>query len=162
MILSVIGYILIRPYIEKFFKVMHERERAKRKEKEKEQKEKDGVKGKKAKVSANALRNQGSGKVLGEVQESDDEIESGDSDEEEEVEENVNENDIPDEEDEGKASGVPEWGRHARKRQKKYLKGLEKNRIAEPVSLSDEQMLEMLDWSESEEEKAGNDATAAA
>ena len=72
--LSVIGYIIIRPYIEAWFKKMSERDRKKMQEKEKAKREAQG--GKKAKVSANTLRGgaSGGGKVLGEVENTDDEI----------------------------------------------------------------------------------------
>ncbi|TPR02338.1 hypothetical protein CAN33_0043805 [Aspergillus niger] len=108
-ILSVVGYILVRPYIERFFK--------------------------KAKVSANELRGGGGGgRVLGEVENTDDEIEDG--------------------EDFATASGVPEWGKNARKRQKKYMKNLEKEAESRTHNLSEEQLMELLDWSESEDEKS--------
>ena len=136
-ILSVVFYIVIRPYIEKFFRWSSEKERTRREEKEKEEKEATGHEaGRKAKVSANSLRGGAaaaadeSGKVLGEVDNTDDEL-----DDEEEGE------DIKF----AKASGVPEWGKNARKRQKKQARNTH--------NLSDEQLLGMLDWSESEDEK---------
>lgn len=117
---------------------------------EKQKKEKEswgtGKGGKKAKASANALRggNGGgggeTGKVLGEVDDTDEEVDHS--------------SDEPEGEDEAAASGVPEFGRHARKRQKKYLKSLEKNQVPKAAELSDQQLLELLDWSESEEDKA--------
>ncbi|OOG00639.1 hypothetical protein ASPCADRAFT_202471 [Aspergillus carbonarius ITEM 5010] len=126
---SVIGYLLLRPYIEAFFKKMHDRERKKIKEKEEAKKNE-----KKAKVSANALRGGGGGgRVLGEVENTDDEIEDG--------------------EDFATASGVPEWGKNARKRQKKYLKSLEKEAESRTHKLSEDQLMELLDWSDSEDEK---------
>ncbi|GLA65896.1 hypothetical protein AtubIFM55763_002761 [Aspergillus tubingensis] len=129
-ILSVIGYLLIRPYIERFFKFMHDRDRKKQLEKEKAKKD-----GKKAKMSANELRGgAGAGRVLGEVENTDDEIEDG--------------------EDFATASGVPEWGKNARKRQKKYMKNLEKEAESRTHNLSEEQLMELLDWSESEDDKA--------
>ena len=131
-ILSVIFYILIRPYIEKFFKYLHDRER--RKEKEKKQAQKAALGGKKAKMSANALRGGESGKVLGEVENTDDEVED---EEESEL---------------AQASGVPEWNSMARKRQKKYLKNLKKENGKRAEKLSEEQIMELLDWSESESE----------
>lgn len=136
-ILSVAGYILVRPYIEKLFAHMHDKDRKKQQEKERKEREARG--GKKAKVSANTLRGGAgaeSGKVLGEVENTDDEIEDG-------------------EEDFATASGVPEWGKNARKRQKKHLKNLEKEAEERTHKLSDEQLMEMLDWSESEDEKKG-------
>ncbi|PWY89839.1 hypothetical protein BO70DRAFT_349850 [Aspergillus heteromorphus CBS 117.55] len=148
-ICSVIGYILVRPYIEKFFKKMQDREiRKEREKKEKAEAERaaGGGKKKKAKVSANALRGgAGAGKVLGEVENTDDEIEGeegadGAAEEEEEV-------------DFATASGVPEWGKNARKRQKKYWKSLEKEAESRTQQLSEEQIKELLDWSESEDEK---------
>ncbi|KAE8379611.1 trafficking PGA2-domain-containing protein [Aspergillus bertholletiae] len=131
-VLSVIGYILIRPYIEAFFKKMSDRERKKMKEKEEAKKEAQG--GKKAKVSANTLRGgaSGGGKVLGEVENTDDEIDDG--------------------EDFATASGVPEWTKNAKKRQKKYMKSL-KEAEANTNQLSRDQIMELLDWSDSENEK---------
>lgn len=128
-------YILARPYIDLFFRKWWEWDQRRKREKEKAQKAAFGATGKKAKVSANSLR--GSGKVLGEVENTDDEIE----------------------EDEAKASGVPEWGKMARKRQKKYLKSLEKEAEKRAEQLSDEQLLELLDWSDSDEEKDKPKAT---
>lgn len=128
---SVIFYLLIRPYIEKFFKYLHDRER--RKEKEKKEKERAALGGKKAKMSANALRGGAEkGKVLGEVENTDDELE-------EEGEDEL-----------AQAIGVPEWNGMARKRQKKYLKNLAKGQRAE--KLSEDQIMELLDWSEEEGE----------
>ncbi|KAE8365620.1 trafficking PGA2-domain-containing protein [Aspergillus caelatus] len=129
--LSVIGYVIIRPYIELFFKKMSERDRRKMKEKEKAKKE--AQEGKKAKVSANTLRGgaTGGGKVLGEVENTDDEIEEG--------------------EDFATASGVPEWTKNAKKRQKKYMKSL-KEAEANANKLSQDQIMELLDWSDSEHE----------
>lgn len=144
-IASVVGYILIRPYIEAFFKKMHDRERRKEQEKEKAEKKERKAK---AKVSANALRGgvsgEGEGKVLGEVENTDDEV---DSDEVEEIEgENA--------EDFAAASGVPEWGKNARKRAKKHAKKLEAEEAEGSASkLSEDQLMELLDWSESEDEK---------
>ncbi|KAJ6096378.1 hypothetical protein N7486_007124 [Penicillium sp. IBT 16267x] len=127
---SVIFYVLIRPYIEKFFKYLNDRDR--RKEKEKKEKEKAALNGKKAKKSANSLRAGETGKVLGEV-DTEDELEEG--------EENL-----------ALASGVPEWNKMARKRQKKYMKNLEKQNGKRAEEFSEEQLLELLDWSESENE----------
>ncbi|KAJ5611291.1 hypothetical protein N7510_008010 [Penicillium lagena] len=138
--LIVIGYLLLRPYIEKLFKWSHDRSH--RKEKEKKEKEKERAGGKKAKMSANALRGgrggAESGKVLGEVDNTEDELGS----EDEEGEDTAN------------ASGVPEWNKMARKRQKKYLKNIEKQAYASAESLTDDQVLELLDWSEEEGEDA--------
>ncbi|KAJ5194600.1 uncharacterized protein N7498_008038 [Penicillium cinerascens] len=132
-IASVVFYILIRPYIEKFFKYLHDRER--RKEKEKKEAEKAKLGGKKAKVSANSLRGGDKGKVLGEVDNTDDEVED-------------------DEEDElAEASGVPEWNKMARKRQKKYIKNLQKKEGPKAEKFTEEEIMELLDWSESEGEK---------
>lgn len=130
--LSVIGYLIIRPYIEAFFKKMSDRDRRKMKEKEEAKKAANG--GKKAKVSANTLRGgaSGGGKVLGEVENTDDEIEDG--------------------EDFATASGVPEWTKNARKRQKKHMKNL-KEAEANANKLSQDQIMELLDWSDSEGEK---------
>jgi hypothetical protein len=127
---SVIVYLILRPYIEKFFKYLHDRDR--KKEKEKKEKERAARGGKKAKMSANALRGGDKGKVLGEVENTDDEIEEDGEDEL------------------AQASGVPEWNGMARKRQKKYLKNLAKGQRAE--KLSEEQIMELLDWSEEDEE----------
>ncbi|KAA8651348.1 hypothetical protein EYZ11_000966 [Aspergillus tanneri] len=128
-ILSVTGYIIIRPYIEKFFAKMQERDRKKAEEKKWAQAEATGASGdKKAKVSANSLR--AGGKVLGEVENTDDELDDG--------------------EDFATASGVPELGKNARKRLKKNMK---KEAGQRTHNLSDEQLMELLDWSESEDEK---------
>lgn len=135
---SVVFYILIRPYIEKLFKYMQDRDR--RKEKEKKEKERAAWSGKKAKTSANALRGGGSGsdgKVLGEVENTDDEVED-----DEEADLNL-----------AMASGVPEWNQMARKRQKKYIKNLKKQSGERAQAFTEEQIMEMLDWSESEDEK---------
>lgn len=129
-IASVIFYLILRPYIERFFKYLHDRER--KKEKEKKEKERAALGGKKAKMSANALRGGDGGKVLGEVENTDDEVEEGGEDEL------------------VQASGVPEWNGMARKRQKKYLKNMAKGQRAE--KLSEDQIMELLDWSEEEEE----------
>jgi len=132
-IASVVFYIIIRPYIERFFRWSSDRERKRREEKEKQQAEATGYsEGKKAKVSANSLRsgkpvaaeNEG-GKVLGEVENTDDEV---DDDEEGEAVRFAKEN------------GVPEWGKNVRRRQKKQPSH----------NLTEEQLLEMLDWSEEE------------
>ncbi|KAJ5102358.1 hypothetical protein NUU61_004580 [Penicillium alfredii] len=134
----VLVYVVLRPYLEKFFKWLHDRDR--RKEKEKKEADKaarTGAGTKKPKMSANALRGgSGSGgKVLGEVDNTDDELEDEDED-------NL-----------AKASGVPEWNNMARKRQKKYLKNLQKEAGKRADDLSEEQIMELLDWSESEGEK---------
>lgn len=134
-ILSVVGYILVRPYIEAWFKKMADRDFKKQQEKEKARRAALGDK--KAKVSANALRGGGSsdsgtGKVLGEVENTDDEIEE--------------------EEDFATASGVPEWSKTARKRQKKSNKNPEAEEQTQ--RLSKEQIMELLDWSDEEGEKA--------
>ncbi|KAJ5469110.1 hypothetical protein N7475_006862 [Penicillium sp. IBT 31633x] len=125
---SVIFYLLIRPYIEKTFKWMHDRDRRKEKEKREKEKAQFG----KVKVSPNTLRAGGDskGKVLGEVDNTDDELE--------------------DEEDlMAAASGVPEWNKMARKRQKNYIKNVKKDQRAE--DLDRDQIMELLDWSEEEE-----------
>jgi hypothetical protein len=132
-IASVIFYILIRPYIEKFFKYLHDRDRRKEKEKKEAERAKRG--GKKAKVSANSLRGGDKGKVLGEVENTDDEVED---DEEDELVE---------------ASGVPEWNKMARRRQKKYIKNLQKKEGPKAEKFTEEEIMELLDWSESEDEK---------
>lgn len=132
---SVVFYIIIRPYIEKLFKYLQDRDR--RKEKEKKEAEKAAMGGKKAKMSANALRGGGDGKVLGEVENTDDEAE-----EDEEADLNL-----------AMASGVPEWNQMARKRQKKYIKNMKKQSGQRAEAFSEEQLMEMLDWSESEDEQ---------
>lgn len=134
-ILSVVFYILVRPYIEKGFKWLHDRDR--RKEKEKKEQERAAFGKKKPKMSANALRGGETGKVLGEVEASDDEIEA------EEGEEDIL----------AAASGVPEWHGMARKRQKRYIKNLQKQEGQKAEKLSEDQMMELLDWSDSETEK---------
>lgn len=133
---SVVFYIIVRPYIEKFFKYLHDRQR--RQEKEKKEQEKAAFGGGKAKMSANALRG-GGGKVLGEVDNDDEEVEE---EEEEEADLNL-----------AMASGVPEWNQMARKRQKKYIKNLKKESGQRAEAYSEEQLMEMLDWSEDEEKK---------
>ncbi|KAL4806750.1 trafficking PGA2-domain-containing protein [Aspergillus unguis] len=145
-IASVVGYILIRPYIEAFFKKMHERDRKKQQEKEKAKRKEA-----KAKVSPNSLRTggaaagDGEGRVLGEVENTDDELES-DNDNDKEPGENA--------EEFATASGVPEWGKNARKRAKKHAKKLEKEaEETKGPKLSEDQIKELLDWSESEDEK---------
>ncbi|KAJ5127985.1 hypothetical protein N7448_008764 [Penicillium atrosanguineum] len=130
---SVIFYVLIRPYIEKFFKFLHDRDR--RKEKEKKEAERAKLGGKKAKMSANSLRGGDKGKVIGEVENTDDEVED---DEEDELVE---------------ASGVPEWNKMARKRQKKYIKNLQKKEGPKAEKFTEDEIMELLDWSESEDEK---------
>jgi hypothetical protein len=126
---SVVFYLIVRPYIEKLFKWMHDRDRRK----EKEKKEKERAEFGKVKISPNSLRGGGGddkGKVLGEVDNTDDELE--------------------DEEDVmAAASGVPEWNKMARKRQKNYIKNVKKEQRVE--GLSRDQIYELLDWSEDEE-----------
>ncbi|GIK05697.1 hypothetical protein Aspvir_009810 [Aspergillus viridinutans] len=131
-IVSVVVYVLIRPYIEAWFRKMHEKDRKKQLEKEKA--EREATRKNKAKMSANALRGGATdgGKVLGEVENTDDEIETGDF---------------------ATASGVPEWGKNARKRQKKFMKDLQREAEQRTEKLSDEQVMELLDWSESEDER---------
>ncbi|KAL1963113.1 hypothetical protein VTN77DRAFT_8656 [Rasamsonia byssochlamydoides] len=125
----VAGYIMIRPLIELFFRKTFERKMEREDAKRKAQEAAFTEPGKKAKMSANSLR---SGKVLGEV----------DTDEEEEINNGK-----------GKSSGVPEWGKGARKRQKKYLKNLEREAERRAEELTEQEILELLDWSESEDEK---------
>lgn len=126
----VVFYLIIRPYIHKLFKWMYDRDQ--KKEKEKKDRERAEFAGK-AKVSANALRGGGSsGKVLGEVEGSDEEVE--------EDEEDV----LP------HASGVPEWSQMARKRQKKYLKSINKQNGKHAENMTEEQLMQLLDWSDEE------------
>lgn len=132
-IASVVFYILIRPYIEKLFKYLQERDL--RKQREKKEAERAAMGGKKAKMSANALRGGGDGKVLGEVENTDDEVED-----DEEADLNL-----------AMASGVPEWNQMARKRQKKYIKNMKKQTGQRAQAFSEEQIMEMLDWSDSDE-----------
>ncbi|KAJ5873787.1 uncharacterized protein N7529_002217 [Penicillium soppii] len=124
---SVVFYLIVRPYIEKLFKWMHDRDRRK----EKEKRDKERAEFGKVKISPNSLRGGGDkGKVIGEVENTDDELE--------------------DEEDVmAAASGVPEWNKMARKRQKNYIKNVKKDQRAQ--DLSREQIMELLDWSEDEE-----------
>ncbi|KAJ5894823.1 hypothetical protein N7495_006514 [Penicillium taxi] len=129
---SVIVYLILRPYIEKLFKWLQERDR--RLQKEKEEKRKAALGGKKAKVSANSLRGGESGKVLGEVENTEDELEE-------------------DDEFTAEASGVPEWSKMARKRQKRYMKNLEKKEGGRAEKLSEDQIKELLDWSDDEDDK---------
>ncbi|PYH49505.1 uncharacterized protein BP01DRAFT_352968 [Aspergillus saccharolyticus JOP 1030-1] len=161
-ILSVVGYLIVRPYIEAWFKKMHEKDRKKHMEKKRAQEAAAGAAAaggsskekKKARMSANALRGGGGGRVLGEVENTDDEIED--------AEENLNENGgnaasaatttTITQEDFATASGVPEWGKNARKRQKKFQKSLEKEAEKQTQKLSEEQIMELLDWSEDEAE----------
>ncbi|KAL4786306.1 trafficking PGA2-domain-containing protein [Aspergillus varians] len=139
-ILSVVGYLIIRPYIEAFFKMMNERDRKKQQEKDRAAKKERLAK---AKLSPNELRGgrEPEGKVLGEVENTDDELD--------EVEEGE------DAEEFATASGVPEWGKNARKRAKKHAKKLEKEGADQnPVNqMTEEQLMELLDWSEDEDEK---------
>ncbi|OJJ44981.1 hypothetical protein ASPZODRAFT_661190 [Penicilliopsis zonata CBS 506.65] len=139
-LLIVFAYLLVRPYIDRFFKWSYERDRLKREEKKKKEEEAFGVtEDSQAKVSANSLRGGGAaaaaaprepGKVLGEVENSDDEINEA--------------------EEFATASGVPEWGKNARKRQKKYQKNLEKGGNTRAKNLSEDQIKELLEWSDSE------------
>ncbi|PYI32596.1 hypothetical protein BP00DRAFT_424777 [Aspergillus indologenus CBS 114.80] len=161
-ILSVVGYLIIRPYIEAWFKKMHEKDRKKHMEKKRAQEAAAGGgaagKGekKKARMSANALR--GGGRVLGEVENTDDEIED-----EEDATTGATTTatatatasaatSTVTQEDFATASGVPEWGKNARKRQKKYQKSLEKEAEKQTQKLSEEEIMELLDWSEDEAE----------
>ncbi|KAL3475500.1 trafficking PGA2-domain-containing protein [Aspergillus californicus] len=136
---SVIGYLIIRPYIEGFFKMMHERDRKKAQEKERAEKGEKGT----AKISPNTLRGGGGGgdeggKVLGEVEHTDDELEA----EGENAEEFAT------------ASGVPEWGKNTRKRAKKNAQKLEREGANTKASkMTEDQLMELLDWSDSEDEK---------
>ncbi|KAK1139189.1 hypothetical protein N8T08_001184 [Aspergillus melleus] len=141
-ILSVVGYILVRPYIEKLFAHLHDKNHRKEQEKVRAAREAAAANGE-AKMSANELRggrraadtSSSGGRVLGEVENTDDEIDEQ-------------------EEDVATASGVPELGKNARKRQKKQMRNLEKDAQgqASTHNLSEEQLMELLDWSESEDE----------
>lgn len=144
-VLSVVGYIIIRPYIERFFRWSSDRQRARKAEKEKREQEATGATEgmERPKVSANSLRGdkkkkeeeEEGGKVLGEVENTDDEVGSEDEEESEAIKF-------------ARASGVPEWGKNARKRQKKSRKMKESAH-----GLTDEQLMDLLDWSESDEGK---------
>lgn len=143
-VLSVVGYIIVRPYIERFFRWSSDRERARKAEKEKKEQEATGMSEgmERPKVSANSLRGgkkkeeeEEGGKVLGEVENTDDEVGSEDEEESEAIKF-------------ARASGVPEWGKNARKRQKKGRKMKESAH-----GLTDEQLMELLDWSESDDGK---------
>ena len=140
-ICSVVGYIIARPYIEALFKKMGERDRRKQQEKEKKKKA-EAEAGGKAKVSANTLRGgkpAGEGKVLGEVENTDDELENEEGE------------GADDEVDFATASGVPEFADNARRRQKKHAKSLEKDSKGK-AKLSEDKLMELLDWSDSEDE----------
>ena len=145
-ILYVVFYIIIRPYIEKFFRWTSDKERKRKEEQEKKEREATGYEaGRKSKVSANNLRGGAaaaneSGKVLGEVDNTDDEV-----DDDEEEGEDVKF---------ARASGVPEWpsGKNARKRQKKQARNLAES-SQKTHNLTDEQLMELLDWSDSDAEK---------
>ncbi|KAH8692289.1 trafficking PGA2-domain-containing protein [Talaromyces proteolyticus] len=123
-IVIVFGYLMVRPWIELFFKKMFERQMdkddAERKKKREEEEGflAEGVE--KARKSGNSLR-------------------VGGGQEEEGSEEEAEEEKI-------KASGVMEWGRGARKRAKK----VEKKKLKE--QMTEEELLELLDWSESDAE----------
>lgn len=119
----VVGYILIRPYIDMFFRKWFDYDQKRKKIKEEKRRA-----AKQAKASANSLR-------------------AGNADTEESSE------DDEDEEEEAETSGVAEWDRLARKRQKKYVKSLGKEATKLPDGMTHEQLLELLDWSESEDEK---------
>lgn len=142
-VLSVVGYIIIRPYIERFFRWSSDRQRARKAEKEKREQEATGATEgmERPKVSANSLRGEKKkkeeegGKVLGEVENTDDEVGSEDEEESEAIKF-------------ARASGVPEWGKNARKRQKKGRKMKESAH-----GLTDEQLMDLLDWSDSDEGK---------
>ena len=143
-VLSVVGYIIVRPYIERFFRWSSDRERARKAEKEKAEAEATGATEgmERPRVSANSLRGgkkkegEGEGgKVLGEVENTDDEVGSEDEEESEVIKF-------------ARASGVPEWGKNARKRSKKGRKMKESAH-----GLTNEQLMDLLDWSESEDGK---------
>ena len=73
--------------------------------------------------------------MLGEVENTDDEVGSEDEEESEAIKF-------------ARASGVPEWGKNARKRSKKGRKMKESAH-----GLTNEQLMDLLDWSESEDGK---------
>lgn len=127
----VCGYIMLRPLIDMFFRKLFEQGRDKEDARKREQDEAFGVTGKKAKMSANALRTPGM--VIGEV----------DTEDEEEINKDNG----------SKATGIRPWGSSARKRQQKFLNQEAKRRAAK--EMTDEQMLELLDWSESEDDGKG-------
>lgn len=126
-ILAVVAcYVAIRPYIDRFFRWTYERDLKKREAKKAAEAEAFGMPAdERVRKSANALR-------------------GGES-----------EKDGEPGEDFATASGVPEWSRNARKRQKKYLRSVmerEAGTAAAADELSEEQVMELLDWSESEVE----------
>ncbi|GAD93332.1 hypothetical protein NFIA_056710 [Paecilomyces variotii No. 5] len=121
--------LVIRPLLDMFFRWSFDKKQTKEKQKKEEQQAAFGAEGKTAKVSPNSLR--GPGKVLGEVE----------TDDEDTVKES------------GKSTGVPEMGKSARKRQKKQMKEAAKNAGVTTDGMTEEELLELLDWSESDEEK---------
>lgn len=125
--------LVIRPLLDMFFRWSFDKKQAKEKQKKEEQQAAFGAEGKTAKVSPNSLR--GPGKVLGEVETDDEDTVKGQGKEG------------------GKSTGVPEMGKGARKRQKKQMKEAEKNASATTEGMTEEELLELLDWSESDEEK---------
>ncbi|CRG91585.1 hypothetical protein PISL3812_08635 [Talaromyces islandicus] len=140
-IVVVAGYLMVRPWIELFFRKMFEKQMDKEDaERKKKREEEEGFLApgmERAKKNANSLRVGGAGE----------EQEQGSSDEEDEAEK-------------VKASGVMEWGRGARKRQKKAAAKQEALRKAE--QMDEEELLQLLDWSESEGEGGKKKAAAAA
>jgi hypothetical protein len=138
-IVIVAGYIMVRPWIELFFKKMFEKQKDKEDaERKKKREEEEGFLApgtERAKKSANSLR-------VGAAAEEG----AGASSEEDEAEK-------------VKASGVMEWGRGARKRQKKSAAKQQAARKAE--QMSEEELLQLLDWSESEDEAKKKAAAAA-
>jgi len=114
-----------------FFRKLFERGQEKEDARKREQDEAFGVTGKKAKMSANTLRTPGM--VIGEVDTED--------------EEEINRNKVR------KATGrVPSQGASARKPQGNSLKQEARKRANE---MTGEQLLELLDWSESEDNGKG-------
>ncbi|KAJ9263803.1 hypothetical protein DTO195F2_2720 [Paecilomyces variotii] len=125
--------LVVRPLVDMFFRWSFDKKQAKEKKKREEDQAAFGADGKTAKMSPNSLR--GPGKVLGEVEMDDEDTVKGQG------------------KDTGKATGVPELGKGARKRQKKQMKEAEKSAGATMEGMTEEELLELLDWSESDEEK---------
>lgn len=134
-IVIVAGYIMVRPWIEKFFAKLFEKQMSKEDaERDKKRAEEEGFLApgtERAKKNANSLR-------VGGGEGEDENKDTGASDDEDE------------EEGKAKASGVTDAGRGARKRQKKAAAKQEALRKAE--QMSEEELLQLLDWSESEDE----------
>jgi hypothetical protein len=139
-IVIVAAYLMLRPYIEMFFKKMFEKQMDKEDaERKKKREEEEGFLApgtERAKKNANSLRVGGGA--------AEDEKENEGSDEEDEAEKI-------------KASGVMDWGRGARKRQKAAAK---QEALRKAEQMDEEELLQLLDWSESEGEGEKKKAAA--